>query len=157
MTQKILIFERASGCSSEALLILANFDEHHFPNPWNKDSWSKLFLTSSERLLLVSYENDDVTGLILFDYSVADSFAHLLKIVTDPRKRKMRIGTTLMTEALVNLKNKKITEIYLEVAEENLSAIRLYERFNFKVLHLKKHFYSNGANALIMNTNFIKV
>lgn len=155
MSQQIFIYDKASGLSPEAFLVLARFDLSYFPQPWDNESWSYLFSTSSERLLVVGYERDMLIGFALFNYSVADSFAHLLKIVTDPSKRGKGIGNTLLSEGLRVLKERGVCEFFLEVEEGNLSAIGLYQKFGFKVVHTKKHFYSNGANALIMTASFI--
>lgn len=37
----------------------------------------------------------------------------------------------------------------LEVKVDNLYAIKLYEKFNFKVIHIRRGYY-NGVDALIM-------
>lgn len=155
MAQKIFIYDKASGLPPEAFLVLANFDQNYFPQPWDVGSWNDLFLTSSERLLISSYDEGELSGFALFNYSSADSFAHLLKIVTNPSKRGKGIGNTLLSEGLRVLKERGVHEFFLEVEENNLSAISLYQKFNFKVIHKKKHFYSNGASALIMTASFI--
>lgn len=46
------------------------------------------------------------------------------------------------------------TSITLEVNENNLPAIHLYEKFNFKRLGLRKKYYNNTDNAVIMTLYF---
>ena len=37
----------------------------------------------------------------------------------------------------------------LEVKVDNINAIKLYEKFDFKVIHIRRGYY-NGVDALIM-------
>ena len=47
-------------------------------------------------------------------------------------------------------KNLNITSITLEVNENNLPAQKLYEKYKFKNLGIRKNYYKNGENAIIM-------
>jgi ribosomal-protein-alanine N-acetyltransferase len=42
---------------------------------------------------------------------------------------------------------------FLEVRKSNTAAIGLYERFNFKRIHIRKKYYSDGEDAIIMQRN----
>ena len=48
-------------------------------------------------------------------------------------------------------KENKKSEIILEVNENNISAIKLYEKNGFKKYGLRTRYYNNTDNALIMN------
>ena len=89
-------------------------------------------------------------GFALFNVANADSFAHLLKIIIDPSKRGHGLGEQLLNESLRLLSYRDIRHFYLEVEEGNFSALRLYEKSGFQKIHLKKNFYSNGSNAIVM-------
>ena len=57
-----------------------------------------------------------------------------------------------------NAKEKKCKLIHLEVNENNLSAIKLYEKYNFKQDGLRKNYYNNGTeNAILMTLNIKSV
>ena len=142
---KLTIIDKASDLKPEALSFLKDLDQRFFPTPWDAKSWDQVFDSSSDRFILLGNE-----GFILLDTSDADSFAHLLKILVNPEKRSAGLGKALLGEALEILKGRGIKTLFLEVEESNFSAIGLYEKFGFKVIHKKKHFYSNGATALIM-------
>lgn len=150
MPQKYTSINEASGLSSEALLLLVELDQDHFPIPWSTEAWNKLFFSIGEKYLLIVEEKNVVMGFALFDLSVADSFAHLLKIIVSPNFRGLGIGTRLITESLSVLGSRGIKSFFLEVEEYNNVAINLYESQGFKTIHKKKHFYSSGASALIM-------
>ncbi|CAM3113083.1 GNAT family N-acetyltransferase [Streptobacillus ratti] len=41
-------------------------------------------------------------------------------------------------------------DVFLEVSEKNISAIKLYEKIGFKKISVRKKYYLDGSNALIM-------
>jgi ribosomal protein S18 acetylase RimI-like enzyme len=43
-----------------------------------------------------------------------------------------------------------ISHYFLEVEVTNNSAIKLYEKSSFKIIHQKKHFYGTGRDAFVM-------
>lgn len=73
---------------------------------------------------------------------------NLLDIATkDEYKRKGYAKE--MLKFLIDIKNENQT-FSLEVKETNLNAIKLYESFGFKTLHIRKKYYKDGTNALCM-------
>nr|BDT28646.1 GNAT family N-acetyltransferase [Bacteriovorax sp. HI3] len=142
---KFSIIDKASALTPEALSFLKDYDQRFFPTPWDEKSWEQVFDSASERFILLA---DD--GFVLFDINGADSFAHLLKILVNPDKRGAGLGKALLSEAIEILKSRGMKTFFLEVEENNDSAIGLYQTAGFKIIHKKKHFYSNGATAFIM-------
>ena len=151
MPQKYTSIDQASDLKSEALLFLAEMDQDYFPTPWSREAWDKLFQSIGQKYLLIIAEGDQaIMGFALLDVSVADSFAHLLKIVVSPNFRGLGVGRKILSSSLKDLSSRGIKSFFLEVEEYNNVAINLYESHGFKIIHKKKHFYSSGANALIM-------
>src|SRR5204863_3196741 len=79
--------------------------------------------------------------------------AHIITFAVDPAWRRQRIGERLLL-ALVDLaRDAGAHEATLEVRLSNLPARRLYEKFGFRPVGLRPHYYSdNGEDALIMTT-----
>ena len=50
-----------------------------------------------------------------------------------------------------NESNINISSIILEVNEKNIPAIRLYKKYGFKQIGLRKKYYNNSDNAIIMS------
>ena len=144
------ILNKASADNAEALLHLESLDQKFFPQPWDKNSWQTLFNSHSERWLLKCVLDSETIGFSLFELSFVDSFAHLLKILINPHKRQKGWGLELLNESLKGLRAQGIKSFFLEVEEGNLSAIKLYQKAGFKIIHKKPQFYNNGATALIM-------
>lgn len=147
MNLQFIQIDSASAESAEALLVLAQLDQQFFPQPWDKESWTKL---TESKFLLSMHKDSEVLGFSLFDVSFVDSFAHLLKILTIPSIRGQGLGKNLLNESIEQLKGRGIREFFLEVEVQNLSAIHVYQQSGFKIIHRKSRFYSNGADALIM-------
>ncbi|WP_156300191.1 GNAT family N-acetyltransferase [Streptobacillus canis] len=49
---------------------------------------------------------------------------------------------------LYNISDDK--DVFLEVSEKNIAAIKLYEKVGFEKISIRKKYYLDGSNALIM-------
>ena len=80
--------------------------------------------------------------------------ADIMNIVTKKSKRNLGIAQ-LMLQELINIsKEKNVKTITLEVNYKNKPAIRLYEKFNFKQIAIRKNYYSNTDDAILMQLMF---
>lgn len=59
-------------------------------------------------------------------------------------------GDELLSYALDVMKEAKINSVSLEVRESNIKAIKLYQKYGFKQVHVRKEYYHNLENALVM-------
>lgn len=75
----------------------------------------------------------------------------ITNIVVRKDMRHKGIGNTLLNELIkISIKNNKNT-IFLEVNSNNLFAIKLYEKNGFKKVGLRKNYYNNTDDAILMN------
>lgn len=75
----------------------------------------------------------------------------ITNIVVRKDMRHKGIGNTLLNELIkMSIKNNKNT-IFLEVNSNNLFAIKLYEKNGFKKVGLRKNYYNNTDDAILMN------
>lgn len=73
----------------------------------------------------------------------------IMNIVTKKTYRNQGIGTLLL-ENLISLSKKlNLKTLSLEVSEENLPAIHLYQKFGFESLGVRKNYYQD-KNGYIM-------
>lgn len=75
---------------------------------------------------------------------------NLLKIAVVPEFRGLKLAKKLLEKALEIKQNKKIEVFFLEVNVNNESAIKLYEKIGFKTKHVRKNYYENGDDCLVM-------
>ena len=85
--------------------------------------------------------------------TVADE-AELLTIAVEPRWRGKGVGRALMEAAFADLMMSPARRMFLEVDEQNLAAIRLYEKLGFSTISSRKGYYAradgSAATALVM-------
>ena len=144
-----LIIEDHQTFSSEMVYELSELDRLYFPTPWTFDSWANLFDEHERLLVILKYQNFTI-GFCLFDKSVEDSFAHLLKILIDPKYRMQGYSKKILKMALNNLEVCGCSKLFLEVEEDNRAAQSLYLGLGFQIIHRKKDFYGADRSALIM-------
>ena len=90
------------------------------------------------------YDNDILVGFLIYEqlYEIID----LLYIFVEPIYRRKSIGTELINYLI---QNKEFEKIMLEVRCDNSSAIKLYKKFNFKIINIRKKYYDN-IDAYVM-------
>ena len=88
------------------------------------------------------YIDNELVGIIIYKtlYDTTD----LLYIVVDKLYRNKNIASTLL-ENLIKESNK----IILEVRCDNKNAIKLYKKYNFKIINIRKNYYDN-MDAYVM-------
>lgn len=64
--------------------------------------------------------------------------------------RRRGVGGMLLSEAISRASSEGVKRITLEVSSVNCAAIALYEKFKFKTVNVRKKFYNNSQDALLM-------
>ena len=73
----------------------------------------------------------------------------LLNIIVKPEYQNQGIGSVLLKYIIDNKQDKKIM---LEVRSKNINAIRLYQKYDFKIINIRKNYYKDD-DAIIMERN----
>lgn len=60
----------------------------------------------------------------------------------------------MLLDKLIQMAKKERNNISLEVNEKNDIAIKLYEKYGFKKVGIRKKYYNGIDNAIIMTKNF---
>ena len=103
-------------------------------------------LNNSAMCFLSAKEDEKVLGYI-GAYVIEDSM-EILNFVVDETYQRLGIGT-LLFNTLLNMYD-KTKSIVLEVRYNNEKGISFYKKNNFNVISMRKHYYKNGDNALVM-------
>lgn len=117
------------------------------------DFWSydilKQELQYSNSYFIVAKNNDNTIVGFAGIKVIVDN-ADIMNIVVRKDIRNQKIGSILLNY-LINLsKQLALKSITLEVNENNFIAIHLYEKMNFKIIGIRKKYYNNIDNAIIM-------
>ena len=121
-----------------------------FTTPWDIRSF-EYELGYKDTILKVAVLNNQIIGYVCVR-TILD-ITHILNLVVLPDFRRKGIGSMLLRDALNELKRLKpdINLITLEVRESNAAAIKLYEKFGFKVMGKRISYYDKPReNAVIM-------
>ncbi len=112
---------------------------NNFSNLYNLDK-----LLNDDINKIYVYTDKTILGFI--HISVINNEIDIINIIVDKNSRGKSIGTNLLNYVL-SIYNKHI--FYLEVSEDNIRAINLYKKFNFKIINKRLNYYKD-KDALIM-------
>lgn len=146
---KILTFDTNKPTNNLDLEAIVDLDNSFFPQPWNKKQWEQQ-LGLGDNFLSIALVNGQIVGFCLFTISKLEKMGHLLKILVMPQYRNSGMARKLHNSILNNAVDGSLNTLYLEVSTQNISAIKLYENLDYKILVTKKKFYSNGDDAYAM-------
>ena len=87
-------------------------------------------------------------GMIMCNTAVDE--AEIYTICVLPSSRGKGIGKNLLNMALKHARLHKVQKMFLEVAKDNIPAIKLYNSAGFIEVGCRKKYYNNQTDALIM-------
>jgi ribosomal-protein-alanine N-acetyltransferase len=88
-------------------------------------------------------------GLVVFR-TMADE-AEILNLAVDSARRRQRIGSQLMKDALATCKAAGVKKIFLEVRDSNEAARNFYSRMGFTEVGRRREYYSRPLeDALVL-------
>lgn len=99
-------------------------------------------------LVAVNEVTDKVIGYIGVIFSQED--ADIALIAVHPDFRRQHIGLKLIDETVAELKKIGVANLFLEVRVSNLGARALYEKTGFKAVGIRKKYYENTEDAIVM-------
>ena len=91
---------------------------------------------------------DDSGGMLLA--RIAADEAEILTLAVCPEARRHGIARALLTEAITQARARGAMRLLLEVSARNEPARKLYETAGFIRVGLRKRYYADGADALIL-------
>ncbi len=126
---------------------LSEFDEF-----WKFDLLKSEFENELTTCIIAKNEEDIVGFASLWEppYEI-----HINNIFVKKDLRKNNIGSILLEKLIEIAKEKNKEELTLEVNINNIPAIKLYEKYNFIKVGIRKKYYNNEDDALIMNKKLI--
>lgn len=124
--------------------------EIEFDEFW-KPTILKSELENPNSKYIVAEENNQIVGFVGIILLPDD--AEITNIVTKKTERKKGIGNLLLAKIIEIAKEYK-NSISLEVNEKNDVAIKLYEKYGFEKVGIRKKYYNGIDNAIIMTKNF---
>ena len=121
--------------------------EKNFADGWNKNMLESAF--NSGRFICIGIEEENkLIGLI--SCSITEFDADIEGVTIDKDFRRNGFAKALLGILEVKLKEKNIEKVFLEVRESNAPAKNLYLGAGYKEINVRKKYYSDGEDAVIM-------
>ncbi|MBQ9328469.1 MAG: ribosomal protein S18-alanine N-acetyltransferase [Solobacterium sp.] len=128
---------------------IVELEKKCFPqNPWPRSSFEYEFHENPFATILVYEEDDRIIGYV--DYWIMYENAQLADIGVDPSVQRHGIGRALMDECIHAAEAEGCEVMSLEVRVSNTPARALYESYGFIQAAVRKGYYENGEDALLM-------
>ena len=126
---------------------IALLEKECFSDPW---SYGMICDTSqaSNFLGLVAEIEGEVVGYLGSAFVLDEG--EILLVAVDGRYRRRGIGEALVNKMTEDLKEKGVLKLFLEVRRSNQSAYNCYEKCKFTPIGVRKGYYSNGEDAIVM-------
>ena len=124
-------------------------DTSAFSN-WTKQMFTDSLFNKNLFFKTAVYDNK-IVGYII--YSVILDEAEILNIVVDSSYRGKTFGTKLLNYAIEDIKSKKCSTVFLEVAKQNTIAKKLYMKAGFIEYNIRKNYYKTD-DAILMKKIF---
>jgi [ribosomal protein S18]-alanine N-acetyltransferase len=127
-----------------------------YPRPWSPNLFLSEMGDLRNRTYLVARIGKDVVGYGGVMMSNQDE-AHITTIAVDPAHHRRKIGTRLMFELVSEGIRLGARVVSLEVRVSNHGAQRLYQRYGFRPVGVRKGYYQETAeDALVMWTDDVR-
>lgn len=125
-----------------------NIERASFTTPWSKASFFSE-IQSKNSIAKIAELNGVVVAYICIKH--IEDECHILNLAVHPDYRRCGIAKALLSNIIQELSEEECKFFYLEVRASNYAARRLYEKFGFKTVGIRKRYYINPTeDAVIM-------
>ena len=126
---------------------VANLEIEVYPQPWSTQVFREELALVNRRYVVAEDEGGSIVGYA--GLLLVEEDAHVTTLAVDPRVRRRRLGSRLMLALVAASLAAEARHLTLEVRMSNMSARRLYERFGFAPVGIRKNYYRD-EDALVM-------
>jgi ribosomal-protein-alanine N-acetyltransferase len=120
-----------------------------YPRPWSPNLFLSEMAESKNRVYLVARIDREVVGyggMICYGEE-----AHITNVAVDPPHQRRKIASRLLHDLTLEAVAMGAEAVSLEVRVTNWGAQRLYGRFGFRPVGVRRNYYQEiGEDALIM-------
>lgn len=148
-----MVIEKAADVRIEQMRVedveaVAELDKKCFPSPWSVSAYMNEAHNSSA-YYVVARVDDRIIGFAGM-WLIMDE-AHITTIGVDPDLRGQKIGERILIHVLDEAIHRGARRVTLEVRKSNLVARKLYDKYLFHSVAVRKAYYTNNnEDALVM-------
>lgn len=119
-----------------------------FEDPWSKEAFESELSGMNPCFYFVAVQDDKVCGYMGI-WHILDE-GHITNVAVHPEYRNLGIGNLLVETTVSDGISKGLNAFTLEVRKSNETAQRLYKKCGFESVGIRKRYYANNEDALIM-------
>ena len=131
---------------SSWLAACLGLDERALNRFWSVQQWRRE-LEDPRRLCLGLVKNQRLLG-VACGWLVVDEL-HITVVAVDPDERQRGHGHCLLLALLQRARQDGAAHATLEVSDDNIAALALYNRAGFRTAGRREGYYRDGSDALI--------
>jgi ribosomal-protein-alanine N-acetyltransferase len=131
---------------------VATLEQQIYDSPWSVRVFYDELAMENRRYLVAERDGVGIVGYA--GLLVVESDAHITTLAVEPQARRHSLGTRLMMDLVGAAIESGADHITLEVRMSNQGAQRLYQKFGFAPVGLRKDYYRD-EDALVMWVNDI--
>lgn len=125
-------------------------EQQVYPRPWTPQVFEEeiAMMHSKHRYYLVAHVDREIVGYggLLF----AGDDAHVTNLAVNPTWQRRGVATELLLELAWEARAGQFSALTLEVRHTNVAAQDLYRRFGFAPAGVRKKYYENVDDAIVM-------
>ena len=123
-------------------ILISDFDDF-----WNYNILKEELESPISKYIIAKTNDGEIIGFA--GIKIIVDTADIMNIVVKKSWRNQGVGNLLLSNLISLCKNSNLSSLSLEVNEDNLPAIYLYEKVGFKKIGLRKNYY-NWKDGIIM-------
>ena len=127
--------------------LASDFDEF-----WDYSTLKEELSSPFSKYFVAKNANNSIVGFA--GIKIVLDEADLMNIVTRKSMRNLGIASSMLEYLISYCKSVKIKSLNLEVNVQNSIAINLYKKYNFKEVGLRRKYYNNTYDAILMALSF---
>ena len=132
---------KISPCNKQEYYLIANLEKSLFDSPFSIKDLENM--SSQEAFKIWKIYGDRLVGYVCF-FQVKNE-VEIIKIGVMKSYQGKNYGTHLITK----IKKLSIRKIFLEVSSLNKTAIKFYEKNGFKIIGVRKNYYTLKDNSKV--------
>ena len=113
---------------------------------WSKKQWDNELKKDGIKVFGLIFSNL-IIGICVF-HVVLDE-AQINFFVVNQKYRKKGFGSFLMSHLIKQCEKLNINKLFLEVSHNNFTAEKVYSRFDFSTVGIRRNYYKDGSDALL--------
>lgn len=125
-------------------LLTSEFDKF-----WNYETLKEELSSPFSKYIIAKMPDGTIAGFA--GIKIVLDEADLMNIVTKKNMRNLGIASSMLEYLIYICKEEKINLLNLDVNVQNTIAINLYKKYNFKQVGLRKKYYDNTYDAILMS------